>query len=137
MKDYEPAEVYAPGETIAVELEARGWTPSDLADILGKSTPTVSRLLNGKVSITPEMARDLSEAFKGTSPEFWLALDAQYQLRNAKATPGTDVRSYIYSKAPVREMVKRQWIEPSADPAVLQSRVCQFLGIASLDEEPA
>ncbi len=136
MEDREPAEVFAPGEIINLELEARGWTQLDLAEILGKSVSNVSQILTGKIGITPETARSLADAFPKTTAVFWLNLDAQYRLRDARATPGTDVRSFIYSKAPVREMVKRQWIEPAKDPVVLLSRVCQFLGVQSLNETP-
>ena len=136
MAEREPAEVFAPGEIIAMEIEARGWTQLDLAEILGKSLSNVSQLLTGKIGVSPETAKGLAEAFPGTTAVFWLALDAQFQLRDARAIPGTQLRAEVYSKAPVREMVRRQWIEPAKDPVVLQSRVCQFLGIRNLDETP-
>ncbi len=136
MTEREPAEVFAPGEIINMELEARGWTQADLAEILGKSLSNVNQILTAKVGISPETAKGLAEAFPPTTAVFWLNLDAQYRLRDAHAEPGTNLRSLIYSKAPVREMVKRQWIEPAKDPEVLLSRVCQFLGVDSLDETP-
>ncbi len=40
---------------------------------------TASDLINGKSSITPYMALKLSKAF-GTTPEFWLGLQMQYDL---------------------------------------------------------
>lgn len=129
------AEGFPPGEYIRDELEARGWTQLDLAEILGKSITNISGILNGKIGISPETAKGLGEAF-GTSAELWLRLDAQFRLRDARATPGTELRSFIYSKAPIREMIKRRWLEGSTNPEVLSSRLCQFLGIDSLDEEP-
>ncbi|HEY5475216.1 MAG TPA: HigA family addiction module antitoxin [Tepidiformaceae bacterium] len=130
-----PAEVFPPGGYIRDELEARGWTQADLAEILGKSLPGIGEILNDRRGITADTAKGLAEAF-GTSAEVWLNLDARYRLASATPTPGTKLRSQIYSKAPVREMVKRQWIEGSTNPEVLGQRVCDFLGIASLDEEP-
>lgn len=136
MPERVPAEVFSPGEIINMELEERGWTQVDLAEILGKSLSNVNQILTGKVGISPETAMSLAEAFPGTTAVFWLNLDAQYRLRDAKATPGTNARARIYAKAPVREMVKRHWIEPAKDSDVLNTRVCRFLGLESLDDMP-
>ncbi|MBI2767254.1 MAG: HigA family addiction module antidote protein [Chloroflexi bacterium] len=130
-----PAEVFSPGEILRTEIEERGWTQADLADILGMSLTGVGEILNGKRGITAETARGLSDAL-GTSAESWLNLDARYRLHSAHPRPGTKLRSQIYSKVPVREMVRRQWIDGSADPDVLARAVCTFLAIDSLDDEP-
>jgi HTH-type transcriptional regulator/antitoxin HigA len=74
-----PAEVFPPGDFLREEMEARGWTQTDLADMLGWSTTLVHQLLMGERSITPETAQGLAAAL-GTSPEFWMNLDAAYQL---------------------------------------------------------
>ena len=130
-----PAELFPPGEYVADELDARGWTRGDLAEILGKSASNVHDIISGKVNISPETARGLADAF-GTSAEVWLSLDSRYRLRDAQASPGTNLRAKIYSKTPVRELLKRNWIEGSTNPEVLASRVCDFLGVTSLDEAP-
>ena len=132
-----PAEVFPPGETIRDELEARGWSQADLAEILGRSEGLVSDLVAGKRGVTAETARGLGEAF-GTGPEFWMSLDAAYQLSKVRNGGGDAVarRAGLYAKAPVRDMVRRGWIEPSTDLDVLEHRVCRFLGIADIDEEP-
>ncbi len=44
---------------------------SQLAECIGVSRKTVSRIVNGRGSVTPEMALRLSRAFD-TSPELWL-----------------------------------------------------------------
>ena len=74
------AEVFPPGEYIKDELAARGWTQSDLAQVLGRSAPKVSELINGKRGITTRTARELAAAF-GTSAQVWLNLQIQWQLR--------------------------------------------------------
>lgn len=135
MNERKPAEVFPPGDYIRAELEARGWTQTDLAEILGISVTGVNEILNDRRGITAETARGLAEAF-GTSAQVWLNLDSRYRLDSATSRPGTKLRSAIYSKAPVREMVKRHWIEGSSNPEVLASSVCRFFGIASLDEDP-
>jgi HTH-type transcriptional regulator/antitoxin HigA len=130
-----PAEVFPPGEYIRDELDARGWAQADLAEILGSSLSNVSDILNGRRGISAETAKGLGDAF-GTSAEVWLALDSKYRLASASAAPGTGLRARIYSKTPVRDLVRRHWIEGSRDPEVLASQVCEFLRIPSLADVP-
>lgn len=79
-----PAEVFHPGEFLRDELEARGWTQADLAEILGRPLKTVNEVIVGKKAITPETARGLAAAF-GTSAQFWMNLESAYQLHRAGA----------------------------------------------------
>jgi antitoxin HigA-1 len=53
-----------------------------LADHLGVSRVTLSRLLNGGAGVSAEMALKLSEAF-GTSPDFWLNMQIHFDLWQA------------------------------------------------------
>ena len=69
-----PAEAFSPGEILADELEARGWTQTDLAEIINRPQKLASDLVIGKQAITPETATDLAAAF-GTSVEFWMNLE--------------------------------------------------------------
>ena len=73
------AEIFPPGEFIRDELDARGWTQGDLADILGRTEPKISELINGKRAITPQTAKELAAAF-GTSAHVWLSLEITFQL---------------------------------------------------------
>lgn len=130
-----PAEVFPPGEYIRDELEARGWTQADLAEVLDKDIAGISQILTGKRRITPETATGLAHAF-GTTAEVWLNLDSRFRLAKMPAEPGTELRSKIYSQAPVREMVKRRWIAGSRNPEVLERQVCDFLGVSTLDDGP-
>ena len=132
-----PAEVFAPGELIREELEARGWTQVDLAEILGRPVRLVNELVAGKKQITPDTAKGLAEAFDGTDPVFWMNLDSAYRLSKAKpVNASVRRRSRLYSLFPVREMIKRGWIEASDNLDVLEFRVRSFFEIESLEETP-
>src|SRR5215470_9304301 len=87
MADRIPADVFPPGEFIRDELEARGWTQTEFAEIIGRPKRTVNELITGKRGITPETARELAAAL-GPSAQFWMNLDAAYQL--SKVAPATD-----------------------------------------------
>jgi addiction module HigA family antidote len=55
---------------------------TDLASILGVSRKTVSKVINERGAITPDMALRLSRAFN-TSPNLWLGLQQEYDLWHA------------------------------------------------------
>ncbi|MGH6899406.1 MAG: helix-turn-helix domain-containing protein [Geminicoccaceae bacterium] len=132
-----PAEVFAPGEFIREELDARGWTQGDLAEILGRPLRLVNELIAGKKQITPETAKGLADAFDGTDPIYWMSLDSAYRLSKAKPVDeAVSRRARLYSRFPVREMIKRGWIEASESLDVLEFRVRSFFRINSLDETP-
>ena len=136
MNERIPAEVFLPGDFIKEELECREWNQGDLADILGKSGRFVSDIINGKHSITATTAHSLAEAF-GTSPEYWMNLESAYQLGKVeKASTSVGRRANLYSMAPIKEMIKRGWIENSTSLAVLEKNTLDFFEINSLQEEP-
>ncbi len=64
-------------------IEPLGITVTDAAKGLGISRKTLSRILNGKAGISPEMAVRLSIAFN-TSSESWLNQQSQYDLWQAE-----------------------------------------------------
>lgn len=72
-----PAEVFPPGEFLREELEYRGWTRAELAEILGCPQRLVGEIVSGTRSISPEIAKGLAAAL-GTSAEFWMKLQASY-----------------------------------------------------------
>ena len=47
---------------------------------LGVGRVTLSRVMNGKAAVSPEMAVRLAAAFGTSSPEVWLGMQAQYDL---------------------------------------------------------
>ena len=133
-----PAEVFPPGEFLADELEARGWTQVEFAEIIQRPTKLVNEIVAGKKSITPETARGFAAAL-GTSPQYWLNLETAYQLWRTAPSPNADIimrTAKLRELFPVHEIIKRGWIEPSDNPEVTEKRVLDFYGIANYDEEP-
>lgn len=73
-----------PGEIIRdLCLEPLGLSVTDAAAALDVSRKTLSSILNGRSSISPEMALRLSKAFNST-PESRLNQQVQYDLWHAK-----------------------------------------------------
>jgi HTH-type transcriptional regulator / antitoxin HigA len=132
-----PAEVFPPGVYLKEEIEARGWTQAEFAEIIGKPAAHVNQIILDKRAITPETAQVIAAAL-GTSAELWLNLEAAHQLYNKTpaAPPRIRIEAAVRERFPVRELLKRGWIEKSDNPEVLTSRVLDFYGITSLDEKP-
>ena len=100
-----------PGRKLRELLEQRGWTQDELAQITGKRRQTISNIVAGKSGVTPEMAISLGAAF-GNEPSEWLQWSAEYELAVAEVDAAdVERRARLYSLAPVREMVKRGWLD--------------------------
>src|ERR1700681_2384870 len=78
-----PAEAFPPGEYLRDELEERGWSEKEFAEILGRPVQAVSEILNGRKQIVPDTALAIAEAL-GTSPDLWLNLQTAFNLQQAR-----------------------------------------------------
>lgn len=124
-----------PGTFIVEELEARKWQQVDLAYILGMSPQQLSPLLNGKASITPDMAAALGDAFDMPA-DFFANLQKMYDLHKAKPVdPGVRTRASWLSVFPVRDMIKRGWIEET-EPGLLDLQMMRFFGRNRIEDIP-
>jgi HTH-type transcriptional regulator/antitoxin HigA len=125
-----------PGEVIRQRLQDRGWTQADLAQILNRPLPTVNEIINGKRTITPDMAASLAAAF-GTTADLWMQLESQFRLSMVQVdTSPIEKRARLYDYAPVKEMIRRGWIEAAGSAEEQERIVCQFFEVGSLDESP-
>jgi HTH-type transcriptional regulator/antitoxin HigA len=134
MTNRTPAEVFPPGEFLADELEARGWTQTEFAEIIGRPQKLVNDVVLGKRAITPETATDFAEAL-GTTPQFWMNLESAWQLSKVPARDDSIARAAaLREKFPVKEMIKRGWIKPANSPAQLEKFVLEYFNLESLND---
>lgn len=130
------AEAFHPGEFLRDELDERGWTQAEFAEIIGRPYQLVNEVIAGKRGITPETAKALGAAL-GTSAELWMNLDSTYQLWKSPVVSERVARqARIRSLYPVREMINRQWIQPSEDAQVLESRLLRYFEVPALEDRP-
>ena len=73
-----------PGAIVKSSLEELGLSVTAAAKVLGVTRPTISKIVNRRAAISPEMAIRLSKAF-GSTPEFWLRLQLNYDLAQVRA----------------------------------------------------
>lgn len=124
-----------PGNYIREEMEERGWSQRDLAFILGGSEQAINPILNGKRGVSPEMAKALGEAFD-VPAEFFANLQQAYDLAQARTPdPSVAMRRNMQSTYPVREMIRRGWIEQS-DATMLETQLVRFFDVNSSSEIP-
>jgi addiction module HigA family antidote len=75
-----------PGEILQEEfLSPLGLTQVALAEHIGVPVQRINELVRGKRGVTPDTAWLLAQAFD-TTPEFWLNLQASYDLAHARPT---------------------------------------------------
>ena len=72
-----------PGETLGEELEARGLSQSELARRMERPIQAINEIVRGRKAITAETALQLEDVL-GVSADFWLRLEADYQLSVAR-----------------------------------------------------
>ena len=136
MSNVMATEVFPPGEFIQEELDARGWTQADFAAIIGRPIQAVNEIIMGKRGITAETAVEISQAF-GTSSQLWMNLETSWRLSQSGTTnDAIPKRAKLYAAAPVRELIKRQWIPESKSDEAIESSVKSFMGLSSLDDQP-
>ncbi|AZO29649.1 HigA family addiction module antitoxin [Mesorhizobium sp. M1B.F.Ca.ET.045.04.1.1] len=124
-----------PGEFIREELDARGWSQRDLAYILGVQEQAINPIISGKRGISPEMAKALGDAFD-VSPEYFANLQQAYEMANAHAPdPGVARRAHLQSVYPVREMIRRGWLQDTG-VSLLEAQMMRFFGKNDLSDIP-
>jgi len=136
-----PARAVSPGEVIEDELEARGWTQRDLAEIMRRPPQAISEIVRGSKQITPETALELAAAFD-TSPEIWVNLESNYRLHLARHNHGdesSDIarRSRLYELLPMNDLIKRGWVRAGDSVDELEAAVHEFVGGDPVSVVPA
>jgi addiction module HigA family antidote len=81
-----------PGEVLADDLQALDMAAAELARQMKVPTNRVTEILNGQRSITGDTALRLAHFF-GTSAQFWLNLQSNYELRLAERKTGKSIKA--------------------------------------------
>lgn len=88
-----------PGEVLREEfLLPLGLTAYALAERLGVPRTRIERIAREEFGITADTALRLARFF-GTTAEFWLNLQLQYELETAANETGAEIRKIVPMKA--------------------------------------
>ena len=83
-----------PGKILKDELDARGLSINRLAIALRVPSGRLTYIINGKRNISPDTALRLARYF-GTSPAFWVNLQAHYDLAVAEKEFGRAIAAQV------------------------------------------
>ena len=83
--------VVHPGAVLKDELKELGVTPTAFARQINVPPNRVGQILAGKRSVTGDTALRLGHWF-GVEPQFWLNLQAQFELVTADQRAGAEIR---------------------------------------------
>lgn len=84
-----------PGEILKDELEELELSANAFAKELSVPVNRITAIVNGTRSITANTALRLSQFF-GTTPEFWLHLQASYDLKITEQKDGKMIRKQVH-----------------------------------------
>lgn len=83
-----------PGEHLRIDLEELGMSQAALARTLHVPKNRISQIINGDRGISADTALRLAH-WMGTTPQYWLNLQANYELRKAEQEHGQKIREEI------------------------------------------
>lgn len=122
-----------PGATIKEQLEDRGMTQKEFALRMDMSEKHISRLINGEVHLTPDVALRL-EYVLGIPARFWNNLEAIYQEKCARvqAENEMDADIELTKQFPYGEMAKLGWVAATRIAAEKVNNLRGYFNVAKL-----
>jgi addiction module HigA family antidote len=96
---YIPAPPITPGDALRKYILSEKMTQERLADAMGVSRLSVSQIVNGRRSVTAEMALRLARV-TSTTPDFWLNLQRDVDLYNARLKLGAKLDRLVVLRPP-------------------------------------
>ena len=123
-----------PGEVLEEELEARGMTQKELAARLGRPAQAINEIIKAKKAITPDTAIGL-ERVLGIDADFWTNFEATYRMTLARNREQEDLTANLHwlGSYPIKDMIKRGWIEAVRDKPSRLKALLSFLGMSTAE----
>ncbi len=122
-----------PGATIKEQLVDRGMSQKEFAARMDMSEKHISKLINGEVLLTPDVAVRL-ETVLGVPARFWNNLEAIYRekLIKAEAENSMDEDEALAKQFPYNEMAKFGWIQETRNSKEKVVYLRQYFGVVKL-----
>ncbi len=122
-----------PGETIRDQLESRKMSQKEFAVRMNLSEKHVSRLINGQVELTKDVALRLELVF-GIPAMFWNNLESIFREKLARIQSEDDLEEdfQIAAKFPYSKIAKLGWVAPTRSKIEKVVNLKVFFGVAKL-----
>ena len=126
-----------PGATIKELLDDRGMSQREFSVRMDTSEKHISRLINGEVRLTPNMAMRL-EMVLGVPSRFWSNLEGIYREKLEKIQEENEMEEdlKLLKNFPYNEMAKHQWVENTRKPKERVFNLRKFFEIVRLSLLP-
>lgn len=123
-----------PGATIKEQINNRRMSQKEFAIRMDMSEKHISKLINGEVQLTVDMARRL-ELVLGVPLQFWCNLETIYREKLVKIAEenAMDADVVIAKKFPYKEMALNGWIEKATKPEDKVLNLRKFFEVVQLD----
>lgn len=129
---YFPQSVPHPGETLAEKLEELGMGPKEFALRSGKPEKTISAILKGDSSITPDMAVQFENVTK-IPAHFWMnyqrAFD-EYIAREKRQAVIEEATAWA-KQFPLADMIKKEWLPQRSSIQEKTMEMLAFFGFSN------
>lgn len=123
-----------PGATIREQLENRGMKQKEFAQRMGLSEKHISRLINGQVALTQDVALRL-ESVIGVPASFWNNLEIIYREKLARIIWENDLErdTKIVNAFPYSKMATLGWVKATRKTEEKALNLRRFFEVANLD----
>lgn len=122
-----------PGATIKEQITDRGMSQKELAIRMGMSEKHISKLINGEVQLTMDVARKL-EMVLGLPTQFWCSLESIYREKMAKVNDENvmDADVEFAEKFPYKEMAQNGWVTDTSKSTEKVVSLRKYFEVAKL-----
>lgn len=132
--EYNDKIAFHPGYYIKELIESEGITQEEFAKKMNITPKTISKLVNGLIDISDEMAINLSNMYK-TSSEVWLNLQRNYDnlINEIKKIEGFKKQEKYLKYIDYDFFVGQNFVKKVKKPEEKIEELCGSLGVASLE----
>jgi len=131
--EFQPQWACPPGTTIGRLLTSYELLPIDFADKVGLSLSGATRLLNGSLDLSEDLAVRLADVIGG-SPRFWLEREKRYREHAARLESEKPLAAEWLRSLPLSDMKRFGWLPGSTKRTELYSDCLDFFDVSSLSE---
>ena len=127
-----PQVVFHPGETLDEKLKEIGMGPKEFAFRTDKPEKTITAILKGESSITPDMAIQF-ESVTGIPAHFWMNYQRGYDEYIARVKRMKVIESAVEwaKEFPLSQMIRLGWLEKSSTKQEMVAQLLSFFGVAT------
>lgn len=133
LKKFTPSVFFHPGDTLSEKLNEMGMSIKEFALRTNKPEKTVIAVINGKSSITPDMAAAF-EMVTDITMRFWMNAQCDYDeyLTRRRKEEELQASCEWVKKFPISQMARMGWIEPSKNMNEMAVRLLNFFKVSSV-----